>query len=304
MSEQVNMSVLYNDGSPNGFRVISNKQKIAKVYAFPRSLCSEVCQDPRLSDDAQCVYVLWGDGGKPRAYVGQTHNLRQRMMGAHGHYRQKDFWAHAAVYTAGENMEQTEAHYIEAQLIKMAADAGKCKLENGAKPMPRLSNANVKVDAEGHLKFMRQFFFPLAGCDFFNPKDERAAPVKDVPKKAKRAKTAAYQKGDPLFLDARGVQAQGRETDEGFLVNKGAQAVKDETRGLNANQKHLSDLRKTLIDDKILAKSGDKYRLSQDYTFRSPSTAATIILGRSSNGRLEWKNSDGVTLKNLQDVVS
>ena len=33
--------------------------------------------------------------------------------------------------------------------------------------------------------------------------------------------------------------------------------------------------------------------------FPSPSTAAMVLLGRSSNGRVEWKSSDGKTLKEL-----
>jgi hypothetical protein len=38
----------------------------------------------------------------------------------------------------------------------------------------------------------------------------------------------------------------------------------------------------------------------QDYEFTSPSMAASIVLGRSANGRDEWKNSKGKSLKDLQ----
>jgi len=40
--------------------------------------------------------------------------------------------------------------------------------------------------------------------------------------------------------------------------------------------------------------------LSQDYVFTSPSTAAAVVLGRSANGRIEWKDARGRTLKELQ----
>ncbi|MCE5203851.1 MAG: DUF4357 domain-containing protein [Actinomycetia bacterium] len=35
--------------------------------------------------------------------------------------------------------------------------------------------------------------------------------------------------------------------------------------------------------------------LTRDVPFSSPSTAAAVALGRSSNGRLEWKAPDGTS---------
>ena len=37
-----------------------------------------------------------------------------------------------------------------------------------------------------------------------------------------------------------------------------------------------------------------------DYVFTSPSTAAAVELGRSANGRIEWKDAQVRTLKELQ----
>ncbi|WP_374519683.1 DUF4357 domain-containing protein [Hydrogenophaga sp.] len=42
------------------------------------------------------------------------------------------------------------------------------------------------------------------------------------------------------------------------------------------------------------------YRLTQDDSFSSPSTAAAVVLGRGANGRIEWKDAQGLTLKELQ----
>lgn len=50
----------------------------------------------------------------------------------------------------------------------------------------------------------------------------------------------------------------------------------------------------------MLAAEGGGYRFSQDYVFTSPSTAAAVVLGRSANGRIEWKDAQGRTLKELQ----
>ncbi len=42
--------------------------------------------------------------------------------------------------------------------------------------------------------------------------------------------------------------------------------------------------------------------MTQDYTFTSPSVAAAVLLVRSANGRVEWENANGKTLKEIQDV--
>jgi hypothetical protein len=49
-----------------------------------------------------------------------------------------------------------------------------------------------------------------------------------------------------------------------------------------------------------LAQQGAHYVFTQDYVFSSPSAASDMVLGRSSNGRVEWKDAQGRALKVLQ----
>ena len=50
----------------------------------------------------------------------------------------------------------------------------------------------------------------------------------------------------------------------------------------------------------LFVEAGNHLRLTEDYVFASPSTAAMVMLGRTSNGRIEWKTPAGQTLKELQ----
>ena len=43
----------------------------------------------------------------------------------------------------------------------------------------------------------------------------------------------------------------------------------------------------------------DGPKVKQDVVFKSASTAANFVTGRSTNGLVKWKNSDGVILKSL-----
>ena len=66
--------------------------------------------------------------------------------------------------------------------------------------------------------------------------------------------------------------------------------------------KYVLELRERLIEEGVLADTGDGLRLTQDYVFSSPSTAAAVIMGRNANGRLDWKDKSGRTLKDIQEA--
>jgi len=46
---------------------------------------------------------------------------------------------------------------------------------------------------------------------------------------------------------------------------------------------------------------GDHLAFTQDYLFNSPSTAAGAIQGRSANGRIDWTDNSGRTLKEFEE---
>lgn len=89
------------------------------------------------------------------------------------------------------------------------------------------------------------------------------------------------------------------ESAEGFVVQKGSQAVTADVPSIHA---YMRNLREALKGKQVLAPDGDHLRLTQDYVFNSPSTAAGVMLGRSANGRQEWQDKQGHTLKSLQEA--
>jgi hypothetical protein len=61
-------------------------------------------------------------------------------------------------------------------------------------------------------------------------------------------------------------------------------------------------LRSELTDAGVLAPSGGFLKMTRAHVFDSPSSAAGVLLGRSANGRIEWKDSGGRTLKEVQEA--
>ena len=84
------------------------------------------------------------------------------------------------------------------------------------------------------------------------------------------------------------------------MVRAGSQAVKEEVASIPG---HLSDLRRSLAGQGVLEDAGGVYHLTQDYPFNSPSTAAGVLLGRSANGRIEWKDAKGRTLREIEEAI-
>jgi len=61
-------------------------------------------------------------------------------------------------------------------------------------------------------------------------------------------------------------------------------------------------LRQQLIDQGLLINKNNDLILTDDYIFGSPSTAAAIVMGRNANGLIEWKLSNGKTLKEFEST--
>lgn len=99
---------------------------------------------------------------------------------------------------------------------------------------------------------------------------------------------------DPNFnLAGRGANANGFPKDDGqFVVLKGSLISPDVTDGIPLN---VAAQREELIEKGVIQKDV----FTEDYVFSSPSTAAAVILGRSSNGRREWTKIDGRTIAQI-----
>lgn len=272
-------------GEPEGLRVIEKSNWTGQGLIFPRSIYPQV----RTRDEIKRtgIYLLWGpseSGQLPKVYVGEGDALVDRLD---SHARNKDFWTQGIAFISkDQNLNKAHIQYLESRLVSLAKEAKRCNLENSNAPQtPSLSEADT-ADAELYLADML-LCLPILGIDFF----ERPRSQEEV----------SQDRFQQLFLEAKGIRASGNEDVSGFVVRAGSQAVKDEAQRLHP---YLSNLRKTLVLQGILVEDGNVNRLSQDYIFSSPSNAACVLLGNHSNGRLQWKDINGRTLREIQEASS
>ena len=96
----------------------------------------------------------------------------------------------------------------------------------------------------------------------------------------------------------REANAKAEISRKGVLIKQGSEIATSVTETI---QEHLAHKRQDLIDKGIVVQKGNKLVFCQDCLITSPSTAAGIVMGRSANGRTEWKDEKGTTLMTYQE---
>lgn len=272
------------DGDPDGLRLVERSNWVGKAIVFPRTLLPKIKQRAELNQTG--VYLLLGpreDGEGEMLYIGEGDPVRPRLE---SHYAQKDFWNRAVCFVAAPGqLNKAHVQFLEANLVRLAKAAKRLPLDNANHPAePSLSEADC-ADMQVFLENMLGML-PVLGIHAF----EQAVP------------TVAASTLTTLTCRGKGVAASGYEATQGFVVKAGSRAVGESAPSLQQHVRGMFDLRQELIGNGVLQREGDHYQFAQDYVFSSPSTAAAVVLGRSANGRIEWKDAGGRTLKELQGL--
>lgn len=272
------------DGDPDGLRLVDRSNWIGKAVIFPRALYTKVRSRDEFKQTG--VYLLLGprtDCDGEMLYIGEGDPVGPRLE---GHYAKKDFWTRAVFFVAGPGqLNKAHVQYLEAQLVTRALLSKRMPLDNGNKPTePTLSEAD-RADMDVFLQNILGLL-PVLGIHAFE----------------QGLATAAQTDGILLTCQGRGVTAQGFDTPQGFVVRAGSFAAKDEVPSLKDWFPNVCELRADLLKSGVLVPDNPGFRFTQDYTFNSPSLASAVVLSRASNGRVDWKDASGQTLKQLQEA--
>jgi hypothetical protein len=285
------VNVFLPSGDPDGLKVVEKSNWTGRGLVIPRAIFAD--SRTRSELDRTGVYLLVGpseSSSLPALYVGEGDPVKPRLD---QHAKQKDFWTHAVLFTSKDsNLNKAHVQRLEARLVDMAGRAKRCILQNANCPTAPSLSESEEAFAEGFLDDVL-LCLPILGYSLFEDSFAAAASVGAAGSIA-------------LHLKAKGIAATGLDTPAGFVVYKGSQAVSDDkiTPSMLEYVPHVKDRRDDLIRQGVLAKDGDAYVFTQDYVFGSPSTAASVVIGRNANGRVDWKTADGKSLKDIQDTAA
>ena len=273
-------------GDPRGMRVAEITTRIVRVIEVPRSQLADFIKMPEAQQVG--VYFLMGelsDGGLPRAYIGQSGNVGNRLV---QHNQSKDFWNRALVVISLTNsMTQTHALFLEWFAIAEAAKAGRYSLENGNTGSQPYTPAPLQADCH-EIHETAATLLATLGQPIFEPLTRHAVSEADGNGTAPEL----------FYCKGRNAQAVGEYTTEGFVVYKGSTARIEVMAYIKGTPQER--FRNQLLTDGILRLNGDHCLFTRDHLFSSPSTAAVVVLGRSANGWMEWKTEEGQTLDGVK----
>ncbi|MFT9850216.1 GIY-YIG nuclease family protein [Aneurinibacillus sp. REN35] len=271
-------------GSPTGIKIAEITNRTVQAVFIPRNKLNEASKRPEVMNVG--LYFLFGqeeDEATLKAYIGEAENCFERLK---QHNREKDFWEVAIIIVNNNNQNQftkTDVKFLERLSFEKAQEVNRYKLDQTipvSSFVPEWRKYDL-IDIFETLKVLLSTF---------------GYPILDELRKTKET-TEEEEKNNIFYCRGKGLEAKGEYSEEGFVVFKGSQMSKSNSKSIHS---YLITIREGLIQDKIVSLCEEKYLFQKDYLFTSPSRAAAIVLGRNANGWIEWKNGEGLTLDTIK----
>lgn len=267
------------EGLPTGIRVAEITNRIITALVVPRNKLKLI--EGRKEAYSSGLYMLIGKDENNQdnnlAYIGQAKECLIRIK---NHDQNKEFWNLVIIFTTKDN-HFTRGHleYLEWLCIDKAKNAERYLLQNDKfPPKPNISES-LEWDLVENFNDIRLLLSTLGILVFEDLEDAK--------------------KEEIFYCKGPGANASGAYTDEGLVVFKGSIARKEISAGTD---KFLKLRRDEFIEKNILEKKDESLIFTQDYLFSSPTAASRMVLGRNSNGWMEWKNQEGKTLDEIKRI--
>ena len=266
------------DGNPNGRMTCELSNWTGKAYKIPKIEIKNCGDRQDLKNPG--VYFLFGkdEEDDDLVYIGEAEDILVRL---NQHVSQKDFWTETIAFISkDENLNKAHIKYLEYRLFEIAKAAQRYKILNGNTPTQSSISELDQAEMEEFIDNVKLLVNTL-GHRVFDDKPE----------------INSIEKEEILYLETgngdRACKAFGMQTIEGFLGSKGSKIAEETTFSL---QKSIQQKIENLISNRIIK----DFVFTENYTFPSPSAAASVVSGRSANGLKEWKTKEGILLKDLK----
>jgi len=278
MNRPQTIQIFLPDGSPRSVKIAEITNRVVKAILVPRNKLNYIATRNELNNVG--IYFLFGESDekvKPIVYIGEAEDCLERLK---EHNRKKEFWNYAVVMISKINaFTKSHAKYLEHISVKYAQEVNRYDLENQNVPSKPFVTESMEADLLDSFETIKILLSTL-GFLVYDKVSKEQITSKEL-----------------MFLSGRNVKAEGDLIDDGFVIFKGSQVKKD---AVPSCHDYLINLRKKLVENDILIEKNGNYEFAQDYVFNSPSTAGGVVLGRSTNGWINWKNKDGKTLDELK----
>ena len=293
-SKNINMFLM--DGEVTGKIKCTLSNWTGVIYKIPRIKLGDLKSRDEMKQSG--IYFLFGrdeDKQKDVTYIGQATTRKNGegvLLRIQEHTRDihADYFNDVIILTTQNNsFGPTEISYLENKFTQLAKEAGRYIVKNGNDPNP----GNVTEEKESELDEIVEntlMIIGTLGYRVFVPM------IKEVSQDlTDNHSTYLYLKRKTKKSN-RVIEATCERTTEGFVVLEGSQVEIKDSPYLPAS---LKEMRQNLIASRVIQDGV----LKEKQLFSSPSYAAAFLLGMQTNGRTDWKDQDGRTLKELEELV-
>lgn len=266
------------------------------IYKIPRIQLVDLKSRDEMKQSG--IYFLFGrdeDKQKDMIYIGQATTRKNGegvLLRIQEHTRDThaDYFNDVIILTTQNNsFGPTEISYLENKFTQLAKEAGRYIVKNGNDPNP----GNVTEEKESELDEIIENTLMIIGTLGYRV---------FVPMTKKVSQDLIDNHSTYLYLKRKTkksnkvIEATCEQTTEGFVVLEGSQVEIMDSPSLPAS---LKEMRQNLIASQVIQDGV----LKEKQLFSSPSYAAAFLLGLQTNGRTDWKNQDGRTLKELEELI-
>lgn len=267
------------DGNPNGRIMCELSNWNGRVYKISRNDLSEFANRPDCEYTG--VYFLFGknEDNKDTVYVGEAEKMLVRLK---QHLKDHNYWNDCVVVISKDNiLNKAHVKYLENKFYTLAVDSKRSSIINNT--VPTCSSIS-EFDESMLTEFIEnaRLLVNTLGYKVFDKID---------------TSVVEKENSDTIFhiAAARGADAKGLLVPDGFMVIKGSRIAKDTVPSMASN---LVNLRNIMLEKNII---NQEFVFVTDYIFTSPSLAAAIVMGRNANGRIEWKNINNKSIKDIEE---
>lgn len=266
------------------------------IYKIPRIQLGDLKSRDEMKQSG--IYFLFGrdeDKQKDVTYIGQATTRKNGegvLLRIQEHTRDThaDYFNDVIILTTQNNsFGPTEISYLENKFTQLAKEAGRYIVKNGNDPNP----GNVTEEKESELDEIVENTLMIIGTLGYRV---------FVPMTKKVSQDLTDNHSTYLYLKRKTkksnkvIEATCERTTEGFVVLEGSQVEIKDSPYLSAS---LKEMRQNLIASRVIQDGV----LKEKQLFSSPSYAAAFLLGMQTNGRTDWKDQDGRTLKELEELI-
>ena len=293
-SKNINMFLM--DGEVTGKIKCTLSNWTGVIYKIPRIQLGDLKSRDEMKQSG--IYFLFGrdeDKQKDVTYIGQATTRKNGegiLLRIQEHTRDihADYFNDVIILTTQNNsFGPTEISYLENKFTQLAKEAGRYIVKNGNDPNP----GNVTEEKESELDEIVENTLMIIGTLGYRV---------FVPMTKKVSQDLTDNHSTYLYLKRKTkksnkvIEATCERTTEGFVVLEGSQVEIKDSPYLPAS---LKEMRQNLIASRVIQDGV----LKEKQLFSSPSYAAAFLLGMQTNGRTDWKDQDGRTLKELEELI-